>query len=764
MKKNRLFYLLQIGLTVFIINACDNKSKNKVDIALDLAKENKKELLKVVEYYSSPKDSLKLKAAEFLISNMIYHYFDNYGNKYQKAFDKTNKQRVVYENQSRKINKEKFLKRLERLNLKRNIKIENRKKLKRLRTLRELETEKKKLKQAKLNNKEKEYWKSLKEKKRVKKILIEKRNMKLCNSKGVKTIKEYWNVIKKENQLKIDKQKKKNEIKLKNISYSKEYVDMNMLNFFSKKIDSINQINKIKSEKVYDLYSVDADFLIENIELSFEAFERNPKKNMYKFKDFLEFVLPYRVLNEPIEKGKRRELYDKFKWVYDSIQNKPMEDIVNKIYDQLELSTITFSKNNKYPYEGVPSISEIEKTKFGDCEHLATYVVTVLRSLGIPSSIDYCQRWGNYNKNIAHSWVSYMDGNEVKTRDIGKKNVDLKNLYKESCITKVFRYCFSKPNMDVTNVYHNTADIEIDILWNKGEKMYLGVFNPNTGWDKVVEASKIKDNKVYFENVGVGLIYVVFSNKNRVTNLVNNPFELTKGGNVNFFNNDNKFLNTGTILRKYPTYHISSTKGINQKRNKSINGCVLQGKSKIDSEYKDIYIIKDLNTSHNIQIKFDKPVNYKYYRLVKSDWKKVELASFQLLDIYGRKVNNIEKIALNNIKGKEVNAIIDNNPLTFVSETNFELILNLSQKTKISGFEIQARNDDNHINKNELYELFYWDMKWKSLGSQNAKDTLLQYNNIPRNTIYWLKNKTKGSEEYVFKFNEKGEQVWVGLN
>lgn len=61
-----------------VILSCNNQAgsvRADLELALRLSDTNRTELEKVLKHYSSnPDDSLKLKAAEFLISNMIYHY------------------------------------------------------------------------------------------------------------------------------------------------------------------------------------------------------------------------------------------------------------------------------------------------------------------------------------------------------------------------------------------------------------------------------------------------------------------------------------------------------------------------------------------------------------------------------------------------------------------------------------------------------------------------------------------------------------------
>ena len=71
------------------------------------------------------------------------------------------------------------------------------------------------------------------------------------------------------------------------------------------------------------------------------------------------------------------------------------------------------------------------------------------------------------------------------------------------------------------------------------------------------------------------------------------------------------------------------------------------------------------------------------------------------------------------------------------------------------------RNDDNCIRDGELYELFYWNNKWVSLGQQtgSSKTYKLTYKNVPTHALFLLRNLTKGVEERIFTY-ENGKQVW----
>ena len=56
-----------------------------------------------------------------------------------------------------------------------------------------------------------------------------------------------------------------------------------------------------KTQKELDIRKIKADLLIENIDLAFEVWERRPWSKHYSFEDFCDYILPYRLDNEPLE-------------------------------------------------------------------------------------------------------------------------------------------------------------------------------------------------------------------------------------------------------------------------------------------------------------------------------------------------------------------------------------------------------------------------------------------------------------------------------
>ena len=66
--------------------------------------------------------------------------------------------------------------------------------------------------------------------------------------------------------------------------------------------------------------------------------------------------------------------------------------------------------------------------------------------------------------------------------------------------------------------------------------------------------------------------------------------------------------------------------------------------------------------------------------------------------------------------------------------------------------------DSNEICVDNEYELFYWNMKWISLGRKFAVDNKLHYDDVPKGALLWLKKSYSRKEERIFTY-EDGKQV-----
>lgn len=101
--------------------------------------------------------------------------------------------------------------------------------------------------------------------------------------------------------------------------------------------------------------------------------------------------------------------------------------------------------------------------------------------------------------------------------------------------------------------------------------------------------------------------------------------------------------------------------------------------------------------------------------------------------------------------------MFDSDMLSFCAKKR--IVLDLGRPRKINRMRIAPRNAHNGIVRGDKYQLFYWDDEWISAGVQQAKLNYLEYEDIPVNTLYWLRNLDHGKEEQPI-FYEDGEQIF----
>lgn len=538
-------------------------------------------------------------------------------------------------------------------------------------------------------------------------------------------------------------------------------------------LDSIVKRNRaldITPALHYDVKYLDAQFLINNIELAFMAHNKMPLKLCKNFDDFLYYILPYRVGQEPIEVNKRKELHEEYSWVYDSLKTNSLDDVVAKIYNINRFRVISKRHASyNYPY----SFSQINHIKIADCTDITNYIVYILRTLGIPAGVDYTTKLGNTNRSGgAHTWVFYLNNGSQRALNSGPVYFDLEKTFRFSSTPKVYRQQFHKkqePPLEVTHLYRDVFDVTVPAIWNidkvSKSNTFLGIYDNNKSLFKISKAETIKNNSAFFKNMGNNIIY--FPYVESPENPINYPFELTKDGKVVFFNNDGTLLKNAKLLRKYPPFMIKAKKQ-KYRRIEDLNGAIIQG-ANIDSDehYINLDTISNFKSTQSIKFYFNTSKKFKFFRFkAKRYGRKVSITAFKLLDDKkGQVAKDWNKLLINNEEGSDdYTNLIDDNQLSFVERKFLSVTYAFNKPKEIFGFEIQARNDGNHIDVGDNYELHYWDKKWVSLGEKKADDTVLVYDAIPKSMLYLLKNNSKGKEEFVFKFDEEGNQFWVGCS
>ena len=191
----------------------------------------------------------------------------------------------------------------------------------------------------------------------------------------------------------------------KYLRYFKVYATNNNKNV-QEIVDSLKQtdgeFHLYSLTKRKDITEIDSAFLTNHIDWAFKVWREQPWGKNVPFDDFCEYILPYRVMDEPLTLW-RESLYNQYNPLLDSLRNTTTAD------DPLQAAQVVLKELSKQKYVAVSIFPEgphvgpqILQWKIGDCKDLADALVYVCRALGIPCGVDYVLIWGDSNGK--HIW------------------------------------------------------------------------------------------------------------------------------------------------------------------------------------------------------------------------------------------------------------------------------------------------------------------------------------------------------------------------
>lgn len=521
-----------------------------------------------------------------------------------------------------------------------------------------------------------------------------------------------------------------------------------------------NKTYNRKNKIVYDIDVITSHFLINNIDLAFQAWEKSKNHNDYSFSDFCKYVLPYKIGNEPLSNWREPILKQYSSYIDSSLSNK---DLAIKIIPNLKMHyNIGMSR---YPFP--LSYDKLAHLPYGSCEHMSQHLLYILRGLGIPSAIDFVPNWAN--RSSGHQWNVIIEPSG-KVQEIGL-GVNGKNelLYK---IPKIYRYMYEYENIyDVTNQYNipvKQLSFKLEKQY-KNSELYLCIFN-NVNWIPIAFTRTNKkycnfvnigygelynDNKILpYENEGKGIVYLPMAKTISGNKMISYPVILSKKENAKeLIPNLNKKRKI-KLYRKYPKY-----KNIVNYAENMVGG------------YFEASNFKNFNNSHILYKIKERPINplehifindsscYRYIRYVAPDSSYINISEFIP---YNKNTKLLGDFILSD-KRNQANAhyAFDGKIETFyVGEAvNAYIGIDFGKPVNIDKIVYAPRTDNNNIHIGDKYELFYWDNLWQCLGTKIASQNELIYEGVPDNALLLLCNKSKGGEARIFTY-EKGKQIW----
>ena len=303
----------------------------------------------------------------------------------------------------------------------------------------------------------------------------------------------------------------------------------------------------------YDISTIKSDYLIENLELAFSLREKTWVRDI-PFDDFCRYILPYRA---QVEKSSslRKHFMDKYLPLLDSICPTNSLDAFLIVHQQLKRE-IRYATTGSPLY---PTVEETFRAGFGDCSGLCNLTIAIMRSVGIPVTVDHTL-W--VKMNLGHSWCSVLNEGKFYCFNPGETDpieyVELLNNTYNRIPAKVYRDRFdpflpSKGSLkddgyltylknglshDVTKEYlGKTIDIINPIeknYPNKSPMVYLCTFNCNY-WQPLAIGEKRKGEYVFEDVVGDNIFIIADSPDGQSLRFVSAPFYVDTAGNIKKF-------------------------------------------------------------------------------------------------------------------------------------------------------------------------------------------------------------------------------------
>lgn len=551
-----------------------------------------------------------------------------------------------------------------------------------------------------------------------------------------------------------------------------------------------------KGIKTYsDLQTLEADYLIKNIDHAFNSWQRAPWKDQVDFDTFCNYILPYKEYNE-LPDDWRTSLFNKYRHIpEDPDIPTNMEDwICAQIEEQKNWLKYSDAGLNDYP--GALNVSQILQTRLGGCIEFSNIGVMAARAFGIPAAVDYV---------IGHNWdvLILPEGKFISYEGAESRPGDHTNIREaDSKFTKVYRrkagydstsfaalarqagvkeipYVLDNPRItDVTASYTLTYDLAVHIDEKEGTPVYLcpfikSGFEPRAG-------SLVKNNQAIFLQTAKREIYVpmFYINYNYIP--AGPPILVPVYGETKELWPRQDQPQSMTVSRMYPfrrwmeriveeplisaRFEASNDPGFNrtvllheiQKTSRPYRGKLYN-----DLDQKDRYAYDSIWK----QIEIKQPDSFRYVRLVFNKHHPFRLGELEFYNLKenqstrkpltGAPIGNISDVqfAFDGFPGRSIKKEKDTSAVQWVG-------MDLGKKFKIDQIRYLAAGDSHFVEVGKRYELFYWKDKWVSAGIKPASGISIEFQQIPSDAVYLLKCLDCENREVRPFTYEYGKQVW----
>ncbi len=274
------------------------------------------------------------------------------------------------------------------------------------------------------------------------------------------------------------------------------------------------ELHWARGDLVKDTQTITADFLIQHVDLALERWRASPVDRRVGFDAFLNFVLPYRGSNEPLDT-----------WLaplstrYAETPTETQSD-VRTLYEWVTKDIAGRVKFDErfYLHPTDQGFSEMQASRQGRCEDITNMQTFAARSLALATAADYTPAWARRDNNHAWNVLLNADGTGftkayAHAAKIYRKTFALQRDNLAYRLPKgreaANRFMSSKGYIDVTDQYAPNTDVTVTLdpeaIGDEGFA-YLCVFNGGD-WS-AIHWSPITDGKATFTKMGRDIVYL----------------------------------------------------------------------------------------------------------------------------------------------------------------------------------------------------------------------------------------------------------------
>jgi len=263
-----------------------------------------------------------------------------------------------------------------------------------------------------------------------------------------------------------------------------------------------------------DVEHITSEYLIENIELAFQAWQTRPWAQDLSFEVFKRFVLPYRGSNEPLSRW-RPECMAQWADLQRRLDDPTNIAEAGRLVREEVKQWIRFSDiYDLHPTD--QSFSEMRRSGVGHGEDISNLAVFAMRANAIPVATDFTPWWADRDNNHAWEVVLDKDGNGTAALSNRAAKVYRKTFaIQTDCLaarlpagTTAPRWLDRTDYVDVTDQYVATTDVHLTLTTRDTDAAaYLCVFNGGE-WRAISGALIAADGAVSFPKLGRGIAYL----------------------------------------------------------------------------------------------------------------------------------------------------------------------------------------------------------------------------------------------------------------